>query len=60
VLVIDINYFPSYKEVPDFPARLRRYLVSRKGAGADRHNSQPLDSGCSRAQNGIAAHVGCS
>lgn len=30
VTVIDVNYFPSYKEVPDFPSRLRRYLASRK------------------------------
>ncbi len=26
VMVIDVNYFPSYKEVPDFPQRLKRYL----------------------------------
>lgn len=29
ILVIDINFFPSYKEVPDFPARLRSYLRHR-------------------------------
>jgi inositol-1,3,4-trisphosphate 5/6-kinase / inositol-tetrakisphosphate 1-kinase len=26
ILVIDVNYFPSYKEVPDFPSRLKKYL----------------------------------
>jgi hypothetical protein len=26
IMIIDINYFPSYKEVKDFPLRLRRYL----------------------------------
>jgi len=26
VLIIDINFFPSYKEVVDFPAKLRRYF----------------------------------
>lgn len=26
IVVIDINYFPSYKEVEDFPVRLRDYL----------------------------------
>jgi len=30
-LVIDVNFFPSYKEVPDFPSRLRAYL--RKASG---------------------------
>lgn len=27
-LVVDVNYFPSYKEVPNFPMLLRRHLVS--------------------------------
>ena len=31
LVVIDVNYFPSYKEVPDFPQRLRKFL--RKKAG---------------------------
>ena len=26
--VIDVNYFPSYKEVADFPSRLRKFLKS--------------------------------
>jgi hypothetical protein len=26
LMVIDVNYFPSYKEVKDFPDRLRNYL----------------------------------
>ena len=29
LLVIDINYFPSYKEVSDFPARLRQFLLKK-------------------------------
>lgn len=29
IMVIDINYFPSYKEVIDFPSRLRRFLRSK-------------------------------
>ena len=24
--IIDVNYFPSYKEVTDFPIKLRKYL----------------------------------
>lgn len=31
ILVIDINFFPSYKEVPDFPTRLRQYFRKRAG-----------------------------
>jgi hypothetical protein len=30
LLVIDINFFPSYKEVADFPARLRSFLRKSK------------------------------
>ena len=26
LLVIDVNFFPSYKNVPDFPSKLRAYL----------------------------------
>ena len=26
ILVVDVNYFPSYKNVPDFPAKLRAHL----------------------------------
>lgn len=29
MLVVDVNYFPSYKEVPDFPALLAKFLTSR-------------------------------
>ena len=29
LVVIDVNYFPSYKEVSDFPQRLRKLLHSR-------------------------------
>lgn len=28
-LVVDVNYFPSYKEVPDFPRQLATYLTQR-------------------------------
>jgi hypothetical protein len=31
LVVIDVNYFPSYKEVPDFPQRLRRFFRSKAG-----------------------------
>lgn len=31
LLVVDVNFFPSYKEVPDFPSQLRAFL--RKCAG---------------------------
>lgn len=27
--VVDVNYFPSYKEVPDFPSLLAQYLTQR-------------------------------
>eukprot|EP00531_Pseudo-nitzschia_arenysensis_P001520 CAMPEP_0116132028 /NCGR_PEP_ID=MMETSP0329-20121206/9329_1 /TAXON_ID=697910 /ORGANISM="Pseudo-nitzschia arenysensis, Strain B593" /LENGTH=561 /DNA_ID=CAMNT_0003626515 /DNA_START=205 /DNA_END=1890 /DNA_ORIENTATION=+ len=27
--VVDVNYFPSYKEVPNFPSLLARYLTQR-------------------------------
>jgi glutathione synthase/RimK-type ligase-like ATP-grasp enzyme len=26
LMIIDVNYFPSYKEVKDFPERLKNYL----------------------------------
>ena len=29
MLVVDVNYFPSYKEVPDFPALLAKFLTGR-------------------------------
>ena len=31
LIVIDVNYFPSYKEVPDFPHRFRKFLRERAG-----------------------------
>lgn len=31
IIVIDVNFFPSYKEVEDFPIRLKRYLKHRAG-----------------------------
>ena len=33
-VVIDVNFFPSYKEVEDFPSRLRKYLRRRVGLPA--------------------------
>lgn len=38
-IVVDVNYFPSYKEVDDFPARLRAYL--RKLSEANDDNLSP-------------------
>jgi hypothetical protein len=29
LLVVDVNYFPSYKEVPNFPSLLAQYLTQR-------------------------------
>jgi len=29
IIIIDVNYFPSYKEVEDFPTRLRSFLKKR-------------------------------
>jgi inositol-1,3,4-trisphosphate 5/6-kinase / inositol-tetrakisphosphate 1-kinase len=29
MVVVDVNYFPSYKEVPNFPALLAKYLTDR-------------------------------
>lgn len=31
LLVVDVNFFPSYKEVGDFPQRLRSFLRKRAG-----------------------------
>ena len=31
LLVVDVNFFPSYKEVKDFPARLRAFLRRKAG-----------------------------
>jgi inositol-1,3,4-trisphosphate 5/6-kinase/inositol-tetrakisphosphate 1-kinase len=29
LMVVDVNYFPSYKEVPNFPSLLAKYLTDR-------------------------------
>jgi inositol-1,3,4-trisphosphate 5/6-kinase/inositol-tetrakisphosphate 1-kinase len=42
MLVIDVNFFPSYKEVPDFPTKLRAYL--RRAAGLGPWNADVKDS----------------
>lgn len=31
LVIIDINFFPSYKEIPDFPEKLCRYMRKRAG-----------------------------
>ena len=36
MLVVDVNYFPSYKEVTDFPRRLRSMLIARAQRSAER------------------------
>jgi inositol-1,3,4-trisphosphate 5/6-kinase/inositol-tetrakisphosphate 1-kinase len=36
-LVVDVNYFPSYKEVPNFPNQLAQYLT-RRVSQQRRHN----------------------
>jgi hypothetical protein len=33
LMVIDVNYFPSFKEVSDFPERLREFIRRRAGYG---------------------------
>jgi hypothetical protein len=37
IVVIDVNYFPSYKEVKDFPSRLKNFLrrVAHEGREAE-------------------------
>lgn len=30
-MVIDVNYFPSYKEVSDFPIKLKKFLCKKAG-----------------------------
>lgn len=43
LIVVDVNYFPSYKEVSDFPIRLRRFLKALKSSAklgnADNNNN---------------------
>ena len=35
ILVVDVNYFPSYKEVSNFPTLLAKYLTQRAIAGKE-------------------------
>lgn len=46
LVVVDVNYFPSFKEMTDFPARLRGFL-RRKAAAATGangyHQASPAD-----------------
>lgn len=49
MLVVDVNYFPSYKEVPNFPALLAKYLTdlaiaSRRKASAARSKTAIAES----------------
>jgi len=39
ILVVDVNYFPSYKEVPNFPAKLAQYLSHRAIKGRREANA---------------------
>lgn len=45
--VVDVNYFPSYKEVPNFPSLLARYLTQRvleqRRKGRSRANESNTD-----------------
>lgn len=43
VTVIDVNYFPSYKEVRDFPIRLKAYLNNRKQKASSIHSYSNTD-----------------
>jgi hypothetical protein len=43
LLVVDVNYFPSFKEVEDFPARLRAFLRAKAAVAAS-----PSEPGASR------------
>ena len=38
MLVVDVNYFPSYKEVSNFPSLLAQYLTQR---AVDSRRRQP-------------------
>jgi hypothetical protein len=40
LVVIDVNFFPSYKEVKDFPERLCSYLLKRAGKSHDIRNQE--------------------
>lgn len=33
-MVIDVNYFPSYKEVSDFPIKLKKFLCKKAGGAS--------------------------
>jgi hypothetical protein len=49
---VDVNYFPSYKELEDLPSQLRAFLRARIGRhrqsrgqdGGDRQNGQAVGS----------------
>ena len=49
MLVVDVNYFPSYKEVTNFPTLLAKYLTDR--AVANRRRAA-AESALSRTKNG--------
>ena len=50
IVIIDVNFFPSYKEVKDFPSRLNAFL--RRKAGLD-----PWDTSSSSSNSGAIAPV---
>jgi hypothetical protein len=43
-VVIDVNFFPSYKEVGDFPSRLRAFLRRRAGMSPPTSGDEPIES----------------
>ena len=57
VVVIDVNYFPSYKEVCDFPHRLKRFLASRKAMSPTSHSSSSRGSSSRNRKIDKAAEV---
>ena len=61
--VVDVNYFPSYKEVPDFPSLLAQYLTQRvleqrrKGRMCN-NNQDSSSSDISRKKEGCDSNSG--
>ena len=40
ILVVDVNYFPGYKEVPNFPSLLAQYLTQKAVESRVRNNRE--------------------
>jgi inositol-1,3,4-trisphosphate 5/6-kinase/inositol-tetrakisphosphate 1-kinase len=45
LMVVDVNYFPSYKEVPNFPSLLAKYLTDRAVQSRRRDKQQHQQQG---------------